>query len=406
MTTVFVLLVCLGIIGVLYGLYKLWELVLAEWLSDQWAKLKRRDVPLLSPFARWCAALNALVEIIFDISALNLAFFAAGIAVVPMMTPSIGLDLDTWWHIVLGYLAAGVLLLYGLRTFVSRRRRAWLYGRLRPLGASGLTAFFALSVASAICLFSSISGALPAHRWTATPGGRIGVLDWLSFYSWQALDTVPVLNLTGTLRWDMPLAYRDWRIGVLVVLFKAVAVLPIVTAVSGYFRPYDDVRRLPDDPTATNLYGLGFVLDGPNLRAGFWPFSPAAQRSELFAQLRPLGIRGLGGFYAVLVGAVCVPFLILTPVMSELGWLGVAGVSFGHWIAFYAWHAASLAPGFDAPKALRWQEPLATSDSRVGALALAFKMMLILPTIATIRGYFEHPPPEPESPQAIVSAGT
>jgi hypothetical protein len=86
----------------------------------------------------------------------------------------------------------------------------------------------------AVGLFASATFVLVEHQ-------AITVLNWesvenpatasVAFYSWHFLDTVPLLDATSALRWSEPLAYRDPWLGVLLVLFKLVIIVPIVGAV-------------------------------------------------------------------------------------------------------------------------------------------------------------------------------
>lgn len=60
--------------------------------------------------------------------------------------------------------------------------------------------------------------------------------DALDFFAWHALNSVPALEITGTMRWDEPLGYDDAGVGLLLLIFKVVVIAPIVAAFVSFWR--------------------------------------------------------------------------------------------------------------------------------------------------------------------------
>jgi hypothetical protein len=57
---------------------------------------------------------------------------------------------------------------------------------------------------------------------------------------------------------------------------------------------------------------------------------------------------------------------------------------------FFAWHMLDAIPGLDVTTTLRWGEPLGYSDAGVGALVLAFKIVVIVPIVAAFAGFWSY----------------
>jgi hypothetical protein len=57
----------------------------------------------------------------------------------------------------------------------------------------------------------------------------------LDFYMWHFTKLVPLLNLNDTLKWPEPLCYAQSRIGLLILLFQGLVVLPAIAAVRFYW---------------------------------------------------------------------------------------------------------------------------------------------------------------------------
>lgn len=68
---------------------------------------------------------------------------------------------------------------------------------------------------------------------------------------------------------------------------------------------------------------------------------------------------------------------------------------------FFSWHMLDAIPALDVTKTLRWEEPLGYTDSGVGALLLAFKILVIVPIVAAFASFWRYsrePDPSPAVP--------
>ena len=63
------------------------------------------------------------------------------------------------------------------------------------------------------------------------------------FLLWQLLDAVPGLKVPETLRWPAPLTYERGAAGWLVLLFKIMVIVPVVSGIGHYLK--DEEPRRP-----------------------------------------------------------------------------------------------------------------------------------------------------------------
>jgi hypothetical protein len=55
-----------------------------------------------------------------------------------------------------------------------------------------------------------------------------------NFFRWHFLDAVPLLKVNETLGWRPPLTYDSFSVGCMLLLFKAVVILPVIGAFTWY----------------------------------------------------------------------------------------------------------------------------------------------------------------------------
>jgi len=55
-------------------------------------------------------------------------------------------------------------------------------------------------------------------------------------YVWQFCKSVPLLDITQTLRWNVPFVYPDAGTGTLVLLYKLAVIIPLIGAFLDYWR--------------------------------------------------------------------------------------------------------------------------------------------------------------------------
>ena len=56
------------------------------------------------------------------------------------------------------------------------------------------------------------------------------------FLLWQLLDSIPGLNVPQTLRWEAPVTYQRGLAGWLVLLFKVMVIVPVVSGIGHYLK--------------------------------------------------------------------------------------------------------------------------------------------------------------------------
>lgn len=132
-----------------------------------------------------------------------------------------------------------------------KQREAFLSGaKRRSRVASTIASFFAPTWQGlafmllfifllAVLSFGSLTALLYQHGMASIAGSRVShdtiMAKSLDFYMWQLVDTIPVLEIPKTARLTPPYTYRDHWTGILVVIFKAFIILPLIrTSVLAY----------------------------------------------------------------------------------------------------------------------------------------------------------------------------
>jgi uncharacterized protein Usg len=59
-------------------------------------------------------------------------------------------------------------------------------------------------------------------------------------YVWQFCKSVPLLDITQTLRWKVPFIYPDAGTGTLVLLYKLAVIIPLIGAFLAYWKQQTD----------------------------------------------------------------------------------------------------------------------------------------------------------------------
>jgi hypothetical protein len=109
-------------------------------------------------------------------------------------------------------------------------------------------------LAAAVAVFASLTVMLADHdavTITGWPSVENPALASVGFFLWHFLDAVPLLDLTGTLRWREPLGYQDPWVGAVVVLFKLVVIVPIIGAIRSAWRAAQSEPVAEPEPRAT-----------------------------------------------------------------------------------------------------------------------------------------------------------
>lgn len=161
--------------------------------------------------------------------------YAMGIAVYPVyrIVRLSQEKLPEWLHVVVLLVCAGALAfsIYQIAAperLDEKQRKIWF-------GKNGLLFLSTFNLAGAASVFAAITFWLYQKHWVilqpcpdappVTPGSL------LDFYMVQLLKLVPFLNLKDTLKWGEPVCYTQARVGLLILVFQGLVVLPCINAI-------------------------------------------------------------------------------------------------------------------------------------------------------------------------------
>ena len=161
-------------------------------------------------------------------------------------------------YVILELVVAVSAFVFGLLLAVSILRG---HGQKRVLrvaaleGRPGLRAFqdCFLICAVATAGFASLSALLVVRGVIPTAGKPLPALDpasaMFSYYAWHLLDSVPVLDITNTLRWAEPYQFTDRWSSSLLLAYKLLVILPFLQIAALVWRG----RKSPADQSLEEL---------------------------------------------------------------------------------------------------------------------------------------------------------
>lgn len=108
---------------------------------------------------------------------------------------------------------------------------------------------------------------------------------------------------------------------------------------------------------------------------------------RLFTQLYKQGIKWPFLFSVAMLVFALLPFAGLSSILADLGYAkfepSVPEREFWRLQDLYLWHFMNSVPSLKIPETLLWQEPFRYKDHLSGVLLLAFKIIVIVPVIAS-----------------------
>jgi hypothetical protein len=108
---------------------------------------------------------------------------------------------------------------------------------------------------------------------------------------------------------------------------------------------------------------------------------------RLFTQLYKQGIRWPFLFSIAMLVFALLPFAALSSILADLGYAifepSVPRGEFWRLQDLYLWHFMNSVPGLKIPETLLWPEPFRYKDHLSGVLLLVFKIIVIIPVIAS-----------------------
>jgi hypothetical protein len=72
------------------------------------------------------------------------------------------------------------------------------------------------------------------------------------FLLWHVLDAIPGLKVPETIKWEAPLTYERVGAGWLLLLFKVMVIVPVVSGIAHYLNDDEDEQGVASKPTSSN----------------------------------------------------------------------------------------------------------------------------------------------------------
>jgi len=133
-----------------------------------------------------------------------------------------------------------VALILGVFLLLTARSRGERSEKIREwFGPSGLLIFPGLILALAVAFAASFTLALHDRKLVQLEpcrGIQVSQESLGDFYLWQFLEIVPLLKINGVLKRQEPICYSQARVGLLILLFQGLVVIPSITAVRFYWK--------------------------------------------------------------------------------------------------------------------------------------------------------------------------
>ena len=141
------------------------------------------------------------------------------------------------WVVLALYSTAITLCVYLMITGKKRREER---ERIKVLfGRQGMLTLPALTLLTAPAVLASITLSLHRHGWVVfqeCTGRPVEARTLTDFYMWHFLKLVPFLKINEVMKLGEPLCYSQKRVGVLILIFQALVVIPSINTVLHYWK--------------------------------------------------------------------------------------------------------------------------------------------------------------------------
>ncbi len=141
------------------------------------------------------------------------------------------------------FVLMGILWCFALGLLVVREWARRIFQKLARLGWLAPLIFVFNYIIVSMIFFASISYLLYRYdqQWfkiASTAPAGITLDKFIDLFIWYLVDTIPVLKVTDTLPWEMPLDYgpSPSLLGWMVVLFKFAVIIPGIGAFARYWK--------------------------------------------------------------------------------------------------------------------------------------------------------------------------
>jgi hypothetical protein len=148
---------------------------------------------------------------------------------------------------VVGVLVAAIVICLFWQIYVNLWRGdvPWMKGpRAIPRAALWSASMWLLTIA----VLAPISSLFYNAGWIGVRSGIGGdpedvlqnSLEFTNLYLWQTADAIPGLGVTETMSLSRPIEYDDWKLGLLLLLYKAAVLIPLIAAFRGVWKSRGD----------------------------------------------------------------------------------------------------------------------------------------------------------------------
>ncbi|MDQ2974337.1 MAG: hypothetical protein M3R69_02860 [Acidobacteriota bacterium] len=155
------------------------------------------------------------------------------------LSPIILNNLKLWAQMIV--FAVWLVLLAGgsLAVLTEKNRERFLPWLQSMIGRFAPIAYAFNLLIIAVLFFSSVTYVFVDHGRLNLKGPtaqKISPEALRDFYSWHFLDAVPGLKVNETVRFKEPLSYESTSVGLLLLLFKLIVIVPVVAAFGWYWK--------------------------------------------------------------------------------------------------------------------------------------------------------------------------
>ena len=150
------------------------------------------------------------------------------------------------WVVLALYILGLSMCVYLMSTDEKRREQT---NRIRNwFGPAGMLVLPSMTLLAAAAVFSSITFSLYRHGMVAfqeCSGRPVAEGSLTDFYMWHFIKLVPLVKVNEVLKLNEPLCYTQKRVGLLILLFQALVVIPSINTVLYYWKNRRSLHAKP-----------------------------------------------------------------------------------------------------------------------------------------------------------------
>ncbi|MEP6820612.1 MAG: hypothetical protein ABJA18_13840 [bacterium] len=186
------------------------------------------------------------------------------------------------WLRLVAIVGGGILLSAGSFAVITERNRErvlpWLQkrvGKFTPIVYSADLLVMAVSYFSAVTYVLVSSNHL---NLTNPQQSTVSAASIPEFYVWHFFQAIPLIKINETLQWQAPLTYKGGAVGLMLLLFQLMVILPVIRAFVWYWKR--------QEPPAKELRPIHFRMQGMPARGGFISQRHAQRRALVVKSAR------------------------------------------------------------------------------------------------------------------------